>query len=297
MCAMSTVERSPALRGRRRKSTQTATDAGGRVPRELLGNVSVVVPSYNTAAVITPVLRSLVLDTEGAIDEVLVIDNASTDGTPEVVRSLIAESPVMAKRIRLLENPTNLGYGGSIKRGFRHLEVIAPYIAVMHSDAQCEAASTILDMVEAFGSDSEPDVVLASRFAAGADTKNYNSSRRWGNHFFNLFTRVVCGVTMSDAGTGIMLARTDAVQRMPLERLTSGYQFHPQLNLLFHSDPELVIDEVPLEWRDAEVAVRFSLVRYGLVLSRMLLRFGWRRRVLRRSAADAVALPFSGAGA
>jgi hypothetical protein len=54
---------------------------------------------------------------------------------------------------------------------------------------------------------------------------------------------------------------------------------------------------VPLEWRDAEVAVRFSLVRYGLVLSRMLLRFGWRRRVLRRSAADAVALPFSGAGA
>ena len=110
----------------------------------------------------------------------------------------------MAKRIRMLENPSNLGYGGSIKRGFRHLEVIAPYIAVMHSDAQCAAAETILDMVEAFGRVPEPDVVLASRFVTGADTSDYNLVRRWANLFFNAFTRIVCGVSMSDAGTGIM---------------------------------------------------------------------------------------------
>ena len=294
---MSTVERTPALRARRKRAARTVTEPAGRVPPELLGAVSVVVPSYNTAAVIAPVLRALVEDTGGAVGEVLVIDNASSDGTPEVVRALIAESPLMAQRIRLLENETNLGYGGSIKRGFRHLEVIAPFIAVMHSDAQCEAAGTILDMVEAFGQVPAPDVVLASRFLNDADTKDYSFIRRRANRFFNAFTHLVCGVRMSDAGTGIMLARATAVQRMPLERLTSGYQFHPQLNLLFHSDPELAIAEVPLEWRDAEVAVRFSLVRYGLVLTRMLLRFGWRRRVLRRSAADAVALPFSGAGA
>jgi glycosyltransferase involved in cell wall biosynthesis len=294
---MSTVERTSALRARRRRAARTAHEPVGRVPDDLIGAVSVVVPCYNTATIVAPVLRALVEETEDAIDEVLVIDNASTDGTPEVVRALIAESPLMAKRIRLLENPSNLGYGGSIKRGFRHLEVIAPYIAVMHSDAQCAAAGTILDMVEAFGRDPEPDVVLASRFVAGADTSDYNFVRRWANRFFNAFTRIVCGVQMSDAGTGIMLARTEAVQRMPLERLTSGYQFHPQLNLLFHSDPDLTIAEVPMEWRDAETSVRFSLVRYGLVLTRMLLRFGWRRRVLRRDPADAVVLPFSGAGA
>jgi glycosyltransferase involved in cell wall biosynthesis len=296
MLGMSTVERTHALRARRRRAAQSVEPAG-RVPGDLVGAVSVVVPCYNTSTVITPVLRALVLETEGAIDEVLVIDNASTDGTPEVVRALIAESPLMAKRIRMLENPSNLGYGGSIKRGFRHLEVIAPYIAVMHSDAQCDAAGTLLDMVEAFGHDPEPDVVLASRFVTGSDTSDYNFVRAWANRFFNAFTRIVCGVSMSDAGTGIMLARTEAVQRMPLERLTSGYQFHPQLNLLFHSDRDLTIAEVPMEWRDAETSVRFSLVRYGLVLTRMLLRFGWRRRILRRDAADAVVLPFSGAGA
>jgi glycosyltransferase involved in cell wall biosynthesis len=293
---MSTVERSPALRVRHSRATSTRNEPAGRVPDELVHAVSVVVPCFNTATVIGPVLRALVEKTEGAIDEVLVIDNASTDGTPEVVRAVIAESPLMAKRIRMLENPSNLGYGGSIKRGFRHLEVIAPYIAVMHSDAQCDPAETLLDMVEAFGRDPEPDVVLASRFVSGSDTSAYNFIRRWANRFFNGFTRIVCGVSMSDAGTGIMLARTEAVQRMPLERLTSGYQFHPQLNLLFHSDRDLTIAEVPMEWRDAETSVRFSLVRYGLVLTRMLLRFGWRRRILRRDAADAVALPFSGAG-
>ena len=75
--------------------------------------------------------------------------------------------------------------------------------------------------------------------------------RRVANHFFNAFTRVLSGLRMSDAGTGIMLARAGALDRMPFNQLTSGYQFHPQLNLMIYGDPELVVAEVPLCWRDA----------------------------------------------
>jgi glycosyltransferase involved in cell wall biosynthesis len=259
-----------------------------RVPIALHQRVSVIVPAYNTAPVLPDVLAALVHRTGGAVVEVIVIDNASSDGTPDAVRALMAADPLVAARVRLLENPTNLGYGGSIKRGFAELVHDVPFVAVIHSDQQCDAAVTMIDMAAAFGLDPEPDIVLASRFRDGAITDDYNLARRIANHFFNAFTRTISGLTMSDAGTGIMLARSSALARMPFEQLTSGYQFHPQLNLLIYGDPELVVAEVPLCWHDAKVGVRFSLTGYALVLTRMLLSFAWHRRVRRRPIGDAV---------
>jgi glycosyltransferase involved in cell wall biosynthesis len=278
----------PEPRFGRRARIVGAVPRRRHVPEELVGAVSIVVPTYNTGKVIPDVLRALLTENGGVINEILVIDNASTDGTPDIVRALLAADPALAERVRLLENPTNLGYGGSIKRGFADLVGRSQYVAVMHSDAQCDSGETIRDMVSAFALDPAPDVVLASRFLPGAQTQDYNFARRAGNHFFNTFTRVVSGLRMSDAGTGIMLIRTGALERMPFERMTSGYQFHPQLNLVIYSDPRLVIAEVPLAWRDAEVGVKFSLTGYAVTLTKMLLTFAWHRRVRRRPAADAV---------
>jgi len=258
------------------------------VPERMVGTVSIVVPTYNTGPVIPDVLRALVGGTEGVINEILVIDNASSDGTPDIVRGLIANEPEIGAFVRLLENPTNLGYGGSIKRGFDELVGTSEYIAVMHSDAQCDSARTVMDLVTAAAAAHGPDIVLASRFMPGAITREYSTPRRLANIFFNQFTRALSGLRMSDAGTGIMLIRSETLARMPFERLTSGLQFHPQLNLIIYSDPRHTVAEVPLSWRDAEVSVKFSLMGYALTLTKMLLTFAWHRRIRRRPTADAV---------
>jgi glycosyltransferase involved in cell wall biosynthesis len=272
----------------RRARVLTEAPRDTRVPFALHRAVTVIVPAYNTAEALPAVLDALVHHSGGAVAQVVVIDNASTDGTPDTVRRLMTADPVLGATVCLLENPTNLGYGGSIKRGFAELVATAPFIAVVHSDQQCDAATTMLDMVAAFALDPEPDVVLASRFRDGSVTDDYNLARRMANHFFNAFTRTLSGLRMSDAGTGIMLARASALDRMPFGQLTSGYQFHPQLNLMIYGDPELVVAEVPLCWRDATVGVRFSLTGYALTLTRMLLTFAWHRRVRRRRIGDAV---------
>lgn len=290
---MSLLEPSAPARRRggrfgRRARVLSQTPRDTRVPFALHRAVTVIVPAYNTAEALPAVLDALVYHSGGAVAQVIVIDNASTDGTPDVVRSMMAADPIVGATVRLLENPTNLGYGGSIKRGFSELVTTAPFIAVVHSDQQCDAASTMLDMAAAFALTPEPDVVLASRFRDGSVTDDYNLARRLANHFFNAFTRALSGLRMSDAGTGIMLARASALDRMPFTQLTSGYQFHPQLNLMIYGDPELVVAEVPLCWRDATVGVRFSLTGYALTLTRMLLTFAWHRRVRRRRIGDAV---------
>jgi glycosyltransferase involved in cell wall biosynthesis len=248
----------------------------------------VIVPTFNTAKALPAVLDALVHHTGGTVAEVVVIDNASTDGTPDKVRALKAADPRMDATVRLLESPTNLGYGAGIKRGFKELVTVAPFIAVVCSDQQCEVATALLDMASAFALEPAPDVVLASRFLDGAITDDYNFARHVVDRFFTAFTRVLSGLRMSDAGTGIMLARAGALDRMPFTQLTSGRQFHPQLNLMLYGDPELVVVEVPLCWRDATVGVRAGLTGHALVLTRMLLTFAWHRRVRRRRIGDAV---------
>lgn len=282
---MSTIERMPAAVLARHREARHGEVVGRRVD----GQVSVVVPCFNTRTTIEAVLEALLERTDGVVAEVLVIDNASTDGTPELVKRLVDQHRHKGHKVTLLENPENLGYGGSIKRGFASLTVSAPFVAIMHSDDQCDAAQTLLDLADAYEQDPEPDVVLTSRFVRGAQLAGYSFVRRVANRFFNAFTHAVCGLKMSDAGAAIMLARSSAIAGLPYERLTSGYQFHPQLNLVLYSEPHLRITEVPMEWRDAETQVKFNLVSYGLTLSKILVRFGVRRRILRRPAIEAVA--------
>ncbi len=73
--------------------------------------LSVVVPVLDEAANISRTLRSLVA--QDAVDEVIVVDNGSTDGTVEIVRAFLAEHP----RVRLLHEP-NRGIAPARNAGF-----------------------------------------------------------------------------------------------------------------------------------------------------------------------------------
>src|SRR4051812_11463354 len=114
---MSTIERMPAAVLARHREARHGEEVGRRVD----GLVSVVVPCFNTRTTIEAVLEALLERTDGVVAEVLVIDNASTDGTPELVKRLVDHHAQKGHKVTLLENPENLGYGGSIKRGFASL--------------------------------------------------------------------------------------------------------------------------------------------------------------------------------
>lgn len=112
--------------------------------------VSVLLPVYNGGAYLEPALRSLMAQTLRNI-EIIVVDDASTDGTPEVLDRLARED----QRIRVERLETNLKLAGASNRG---LELVrAPLVARL--DADDLAAPTRLEVQKSY-MDSHPRVVL-----------------------------------------------------------------------------------------------------------------------------------------
>ncbi len=240
---------------------------------------AVVLPVYNLVDVVATVLDGLSDTTWGRIDRMIVLDNASDDGTPNAIRSFIATNPSIGGRIDLICNKTNLGYGGSVTKGLRLASESSDLVAIMHGDDQADWDTVLHDLLQAFVETPSCDIVLASRFLPGSDTSQFNLARSLGNHFFNRATAWLTGVRMTDAGTAMILSRTKLLTDLPLESLDQGYMFHPYLNLLLFDGPGVTATEVPLSWKDASVDNQFHLFRYGLRLLRVLTLYGVRRRI------------------
>ena len=251
---------------------------------------AVVLPVYNLTAVIGTVLSGLSSETWSRIDRMIVLDNASTDGTADSVQTFIDSNPSIGHRIDLVRNETNLGYGGSVTKGLRLAATSSAQVAIMHGDDQADWDTVLTDLYECFTSTASCDIVLACRFSPKSDTSGYSLARRVGNRFFNRTTSLLTGIRMSDAGTAMILARTELLTDLPLESLHQGYMFHPYLNLLLFDGPGVKTAEVPLTWQDASVDNQFRLIRYGLGLLKVLLLYGLRRRILRRSPVQALGI-------
>jgi GT2 family glycosyltransferase len=88
--------------------------------------VAVVVVSYNTRDLLISCLASLIESTDPANVEIVVVDNASNDGSLEAVRQTYPQ-------VRTIANPANLGFGVACNQAIR--DSTAPFILLLNSDA------------------------------------------------------------------------------------------------------------------------------------------------------------------
>lgn len=100
----------------------TGASAPSRAPAAL----SVVIVSWNTRELLLDALESL-LPLEGLEAEVIVVDNASSDGSAEAVSERYPG-------VRVVRNPRNLGFAGGVNTGFR--EARHPYVLLLNTDTE-----------------------------------------------------------------------------------------------------------------------------------------------------------------
>jgi dolichol-phosphate mannosyltransferase len=184
--------------------------------------ILVIVPTYDEAANL-PRIVPLVLEQDPRI-EVLVVDDASPDGTGEIADRMAAESP----RVHVLHREGKEGLGRAYLAGFRFgLEQGFDVIFEMDADLSHPADALPRLIAELDGA----DVVVGSRYVEGRVTVvNWPMSRLLISYFGSRYARVITGMPVRDGTGGFNGWKRAVLERVDLDRVQSnGYAFQIEL--------------------------------------------------------------------
>jgi dolichyl-phosphate beta-glucosyltransferase len=239
--------------------------------------LSVVVPAYNEAPWILVAVETMRerLEALGRPWELVVVDNASLDGTADALEPVLAD-----ERIRVLRNDVNRGKGYSVRRGM----LSARGELRLHCDADCAASFESLPrLLEAL--DGGADVVVGSRLAAGANVGQRQPLRRRivGRSFVDL-CRLTLREPTRDLFCGFKLWRAAAAEAAYGRTRLEGWTFDAEV-LAMARALGFTLEEVGVVWSDREGS-RLSMARVLVPVVRDLLRA--RRSVRAASTAPAV---------
>jgi glycosyltransferase involved in cell wall biosynthesis len=163
--------------------------------------IAVVVPAFNEAQKIARTLRSI----PGFVDHVLVIDDASADGTGRrAARS-------QRRGLEVIRHPDNRGVGAAIASGYRRALVLgADVTAVMAGDSQMDPADLVALVATVVG--GQVDYAKGNRFRWPGGWRAMPVSRLIGNVVLSWLTRVASGYwRIFDSQCGYTAANREAL--------------------------------------------------------------------------------------
>jgi dolichol-phosphate mannosyltransferase len=226
--------------------------------------LSVIVPTFNEAQNIAELASRLERALEGIAWEAIIVDDNSPDGTSAVAKAIAAKNP----RLRCLRRLGRRGLAGACLEGI--LSSSADYVAVIDGDLQHDEA--LLPRMLKRLTDGEADLVVGSRYTAGAAGEGFDSSRGAISHTATRLARWLLGVRLSDPMSGFFMARRESVEAVA-DRL-SPIGFKILLDLVLTAQGRLRVVEEPYVFRqrhagESKFDARIGLEFIGLMLAKL----------------------------
>ena len=236
------------------------TVAPDRTDQRLAGpRVTFLVPVHDEAATVRQVLeRLLALPLR---DQIIVIDDGSTDGTADILKEWRARHPATTVLRR-----AHRGKGAAIRAGLPL--ATGDVVVIQDSDLEYDPAH-VPDLIAPLVA-GEADVVYGSRLAPVDLARVWRGPNRLGNRALSLLTSMLYLRSMSDMETGHKAFRRDVLQAMDLREDEFGIE--PELTAhVLRGGLRLVEVPIPyrarshadgkeIHWRDGARAVRVLLV-------------------------------------
>ena len=244
----------PGERARRGRSCRSARDAILQIdlresaqnarPRVLYGRpvqaredtrIAIVMPALNAARTLE---RTVAAIPDGWADDLVLVDDKSTDDTIEVARRL---------PVHVIWHPHNVGYGGNQKTCYLHaLQAGADVIVMLHPDGQYEP-TLIPQLVEPILR-GEADLVLGSRLAVRgmARAGGMPLYKYVANRFLTTLENLVMGTKLTDLHTGYRAYSRKFLLTVPFLRNSLDFAF----------DSEILLQAAHFGFRIVEVPAR-----------------------------------------
>ena len=199
--------------------------------------LSVIMPVYNEARTISEMVERVRRAPIDLPRELIVVDDASTDATPDVLQKIEADH---RDEVHVFSHPTNRGKGAAIRTGIA--EARGQIILIQDADLEYDPRDYPL-LLEPILED-QADVVFGNRFHGGPHRVLYF----WhyaANRFLTFLTNVLTGLNLSDMEVGYKVFRTDVLRRITLKSDRFGFE------------PEITVKIAQLGCRVYEVPIRY----------------------------------------
>jgi len=206
--------------------------------------LSVVIPAYNEEKRLPATLDRIAAWVERSplpVDEVLVVDDGSRDGTAALVEN-------RGGLVRLVRNPANRGKGYAVRNGM----LAARGDWILSTDADLSAPIEELGKLIDAARRENAVVAIGSRALDRQLVKVHQPMmREISGRAFNVVMRVVTGLPFRDTQCGFKLFRQDAAKNIFSRQVEEGFSFDVE-DLVIARLLGLRSIEVPVEWSNVE---------------------------------------------
>jgi len=199
--------------------------------------LSILIPVFNEVATLGELVRRVqAADSCGLEKELILVNDASTDGTRDVLDELSAST-----NVRVVHHPYNRGKGAAVRTALEH--AMGDILLIQDADLEYDPADYPALLKPLL--DGRADVVYGSRFLGGP----HRVLLFWhfaANKFLTLLSNLVCNLNLSDMETGYKLFRRECVTGL---KLTSDR---------FGIEPELTAKLARRRYRFYEMPISYS---------------------------------------
>ena len=204
----------------------------------------IIIPTFNESENIEKLLRNVF--SLQRIFSVLVVDDASPDGTAQIVEGLMSEYP---KQLNLLSRPTKSGLGAAYIAGFKWA-LKRDFDLIFEMDA--DFSHNPNDLIRLYNCCAKEgcDVAIGSRYITGVNVVNWPMSRvllSWGA---SKYVQWVTGMGIKDTTAGFVCYRRNVLESMNLSQIRFvGYAFQIEMKYKAYLK-NFKIKEIPVIFTD-----------------------------------------------
>jgi glycosyltransferase involved in cell wall biosynthesis len=218
----------------------------------------IFIPMFNCETQISRVLEKFDNEVCSNFDEILIVDNRSTDRSIEIVSN--AAKNIKGITVTIVKNVENYNLGGSHKVAFNYaVDHDYNFLVIVHGDDQGDIRDIIPVMKE--NNLEEFDCILGSRFMFKSKLKGYSYFRIFGNLGINLVGSLLSRRIIKDMGAGLNLYNVKMLKSKFYLNFPNGLTFNYYL-LFYTVAKQLSFKFFPLSWREDDQVSNLNLFNH-----------------------------------
>ncbi len=195
-----------------------------------LNNAIVIIPTYKEHENIRGII-----DTVFSLPKdfhILVVDDNSPDGTPQIVEKMQEDYNATDTRLHLVKRTGKMGLGTAYITGFKYaIEKGYDFILEMDADFSHDPKDLINLYLQC--AEHGSDVAIGSRYATGVNVVNWPIGRVLLSYFASSYVRLITGMPIRDTTAGFLCYRKQVLETIPLDQVKFvGYAFQIEMKFL-----------------------------------------------------------------